>query len=178
MDSSIRSILWGAFAVLVVLIAAGLALTMGILHLADRQEDRIVEGSAPLIDNIYAMNDDVLTIMAAARGYSLTQQTQFQQQYDEAVRDFKKSASNADQLATDSGDRQKIAAMRKNFTDINQITLREMEATRDGRDLNAKEFMLEASRIHRSAPDLAGAMADEHERNERRELQRITGMRS
>ena len=35
MDSSIRSTLWGAFAVLVVLIAAGLALTMGILHVAN-----------------------------------------------------------------------------------------------------------------------------------------------
>src|SRR5437763_2906284 len=132
MDSSIRSTLWGAFTVLVVLIAAGLALTMGILHLANRQEYRIVEGSAPLIDKVYAMNDDILTMMSAARGFSLSGQTQFQQQYDEAVRDFKKSAANADQLATDSGDRQKIAAMRKNFTDINQITLREMEAMRDG----------------------------------------------
>ncbi|MEA2326549.1 MAG: hypothetical protein QOE68_1508, partial [Thermoanaerobaculia bacterium] len=94
MDSSIRSTLWGAFAVLVVLIAAGLALTMGIMYLANRQEYRIVEGSAPLIDNVYAMNDDILTIMSAARGYSLTQQTQFQQQYDEAIRDFKKSANN------------------------------------------------------------------------------------
>src|SRR5437764_11602506 len=122
MDSSIRSTLWGAFAVLVVLIAAGLALTMGILHLAKGQEDRIVEGSAPLIDNVYAMNDDILTIMSSARGYSLTQQTQFQQQYDEAVRDFKKSSTNAAQLATDPGDLQKIAAMRKNFTDIRQLT--------------------------------------------------------
>ena len=31
MDSSIRSTLWGAFAVLVVLVTAGLALTIGIL---------------------------------------------------------------------------------------------------------------------------------------------------
>ncbi|HSY47290.1 MAG TPA: ATP-binding protein [Thermoanaerobaculia bacterium] len=36
MDSSIRSTLWGAFAVLVVLIAAGVSLTMGILHLANQ----------------------------------------------------------------------------------------------------------------------------------------------
>ena len=69
MDSSIRSTLWGAFAVLVVLIAAGLALTIGILHLANRQEYRIVEGSAPLLDDVNAMNDDTLTIMSAARGF-------------------------------------------------------------------------------------------------------------
>jgi signal transduction histidine kinase len=49
MDSSIRSTLWSAFAVLVVLVVAGLALTMGILHLSNRQEYRIVEGSGPLL---------------------------------------------------------------------------------------------------------------------------------
>jgi PAS domain S-box-containing protein len=178
MDSSIRSTLWGAFTVLVVLIAAGLALTMGILHLANRQEYRIVEGSAPLIDNVYAMNDDILTMMSAARGFSLSGQTQFLQQYDEAVRDFKKSAANAAQLATDSRDKQSIAAMRRNFTEISQLTNSEIDAGREGRDGNAKEFMLEASRIHRLAPDLAGAMADEHERDERRDLEHITGMRA
>ncbi|HEX3577057.1 MAG TPA: hypothetical protein VHY33_00730 [Thermoanaerobaculia bacterium] len=76
MDSSIRSTLWGAFAVLVVLIAAGLALTMGILHLANRQEYRIVEGSTPLLDTVYAMNDDTLMLLSAARGFALTHETQ------------------------------------------------------------------------------------------------------
>src|SRR5712672_3161245 len=103
MDSSIRRTLWSAFAAQVILIAAGLALTIGILHLANRQEYRIVEGSAPLLDAVYAMNDDTITIMSAARGYALTQQTQFLQQYDEAIRDFRKSAANADHLAIDSG---------------------------------------------------------------------------
>src|SRR5436309_13491672 len=178
MDSSIRSTLWGAFAVLVVLIVSGLALTMGILHLADRQEYRIVEGSAPLIDKVYAMNDDILTMISAARGYSLSGQTQFQQQYDEAVRDFNKSADNAAQLATDQRDLQSIAVMRKNFTDINQLTKREMDAAHDGRTSDANDSMLKASQVYRSAPDLAGAMADAHERDERRDLQHITGMRN
>ena len=178
MDSSIRSTLWGAFTVLVVLIAAGLALTTGILHLANRQEYRIVEGSAPLLDSVYAMNDDTLTIMSAASGYSLTHETQFQQQYEEAIRDFNRSAKTATQIAADPNDLQRIAAMRKNFIEISQLTQRQMEAARDGRNLNANEFMLEASRLHRSAPDLAGDMADVHERDERRELQRITSMRA
>src|SRR3954470_12298272 len=143
MDSSIRSTLWGAFAVLVILIAAGLALTIGILHLANRQENRIVEGSAPLLDAVYAMNDDTIIMMSAARGFALSGQTQFLQQYDEAVRDFKKSAANADQLAIDSGDKQRISSMRRNFIDIQQLTHRQMDAARDGHDLNANEFMSE-----------------------------------
>jgi len=97
MDSSIRSTLWGAFAALVVLVAADVALTVEILHLANRQEYRIVEGSAPLLDAVYEMNNDTLTIMSAARGYALTRQTQFQQQYDVAVRNFGKASANAAQ---------------------------------------------------------------------------------
>ncbi len=178
MDSPIRSTLWGAFAVLVVLIVAGLALTMGILHLSNRQEYRIVEGSVPLIDAINSMNADTLTIMSAARGYSLTRQTQFQQQYDEAVRDFRKASANAAQLATDARDAQQVTLMRKNFTEVRALTDQEMDAVREGRDGNANELMVEASRVQRSAPDFAGTIADQHEREERRDLERITGLRN
>jgi len=178
MDSSIRSTLWGAFAVLVILVIAGLALTTGILHLANRQESRIVEGSAPLLDEVYAMNDDIIIMMSAARGFALTQQTQFQQQYDEAIRNFRKSAASADHLALDPADRQRIAKMRDNFKNIQQLTSREMEEAREGHDGNANEFMLEASKIYRGAPDLAGGMGDEHAREDQRELQRLTGMRA
>jgi PAS domain S-box-containing protein len=178
MDSSIRSTLWGAFAVLVVLIASGLTLTVGILHLANRQEDRIVEGSAPLLDAVYAMNDGTLTIMSAARGYALTKETQFQQQYDEAVRNFRKASGNATQLATDARDAQLVASMAKNFEEVKAFTDQEMVSVREGRDLNANEYMIEAAKTHRNAPDLAGILADEHEREERHDLQRITGMRN
>jgi PAS domain S-box-containing protein len=178
MDSSIRSTLWSAFAVLVVLIVAGLALTIGILHLANRQESRIVEGSTPLLDTIYAMNDDTLLIMSAARGYALTRQTQFLQQYDEAIRDFRKVAARASQLATDPRDAQIVASMHKNFNEVKALTDRQMTALREDRDENAKEYMVEASRIYRGAPDYAGTMADEHERAERRDLARIGSMRT
>jgi len=177
MDSSIRSTLWGAFAVLVVLISAGLALTVGILHLANRQEDRIVEGSAPLLNSVNSMNVDTLTLMSAARGYSLTNSSQFLQQYDEAVRDFKKSSENAAHYATDPGDLQKVSAMRKIYADIKGLTTSEIDAAREGRSGNAIDFLTEASRVYRSSPDLAGAMFDDHQRDDRRELQRIHGMR-
>lgn len=178
MDSSIRRTLWSAFAVLVVLIGAGLALTIGILHLSNRQEYRIVEGSAPFLDAVYAMNDDTLIIMSAARGFALTRETQFQQQYDEAVRDFRKSSLRAAQLATDAHDAQLVSAMHKSFTEIRQLTDQEMTSTRESRDANANEYMVEAARIHRAAPDLAGTLADEHERDERNDLRRITGLRT
>jgi PAS domain S-box-containing protein len=178
MDSSIRRTLWSAFAVLVILVAAGVALTIGILHLANRQESRIVEGSTPLLDAVYAMNDDTLMIMSAARGFALTRQTQFLQQYDEAIRDFRKVAAKAAQLATDPHDAQIVASMRKNFNEVKLLTDQEIVALREDREGNANEFMVEASKIYRAVPDYAGTMADEHEREERHDLQRISSMRS
>jgi len=178
MDSSIRSTLWGAFTVLVVLIATGLALTFGILQLSNRQEYRIVEGSVPLLDAVNAMNNDTLTIMSAARGYALSHQTQYLQQYDEAIRDFRKSSANAAQLATDDTDAQAVAAMRKDFVEVRQITDQQLSAVKEGLDANANEFMIEASRVHRLSPDVAGSIADRHEREERRDLQKITSLRN
>lgn len=163
---------------LVILIAAGLGLTVGILHLANRQESRIVEGSAPLLDAVYAMNDDTLTLMSAARGFALTHQTQFQQQYDEAIRDFRKSSMRAAELATDAHDAQLVSQMHSNFNEVKGLTDQEMAAIREGRDGNANEFMVAAAQLHRSAPDLAGTLADEHEREERHDLDRITGLRA
>jgi signal transduction histidine kinase len=170
--------LWSAFAVLVILIGAGLGLTIGILHLANRQESRIVEGSAPLLDAVYAMNDDTLTLMSAARGFALTRQTQFQQQYDEAIRDYRKSSMRAAELATDAHDGQLVSKMLSNFNEVKGLTDQEMAAIREGRDANANEFMVAAAQQHRGAPDLAGTLADEHGREERHDLERITGIRA
>ncbi|MEA2236972.1 MAG: hypothetical protein QOC81_1696 [Thermoanaerobaculia bacterium] len=178
MDSPIRKTLWSAFGVLVVLIVAGLALTVGTLHLSDGQEYRIVEGSGPLLDAVRSMNEDTLTIMGAARGYALTRQTQFQQQYDEAVRDFSKAYANALHLAADPRDADRVGKMRKHFNEVKQFTDREMAAASEGRDLNANEYMVAASEAHRAAPDYAGTMADEHVREDRAEHQRITSTRA
>ena len=178
MDSSIRRTLWSAFAVLVVLIAAGLALTMGILNFSSRQENRIIEGSAPLLDAVHAMNDDTLTLMSAARGFALSQETQFQQQYDEAIRDFQKSSANALQLASQTGDQQSVMKMIKLFNELRQLTDREIMSVHDQKFLNANEYMVEASRIHRVAPDFAGTLIEEHERQQRQGLRRLAGMRT
>jgi PAS domain S-box-containing protein len=177
MDSSIRTTLWGAYAALILLIIAGLAVTVGILQSANRQDYRVVEGSAPLLKSLNAMDDDLNTMLSAARGYALTQQTAFAAQYDEAVRDFEKSAAAAVRLATDPRDTQLIFVMRRHFVELKQLTDRQMDLVRDGKLANANEVMVEAARIRRATPDYDGMMGDEHEQRNRAELQRITGMR-
>ena len=178
MDSSIRTTLWGAFAALVILIATGLAVAVGILQIANRQDYRVVEGSTPLLNAVHAIDDDTETLLSAARGYALTGQTVFLGNYDEAVRDFEKSSVLAVQLAINPRDAQIVSAMRRHFQELKQLTDREIELVKDGQTANANEVLIEAARIRRSTPDYAGTLSQEHDRLNHAELQRVTSMRN
>src|SRR5713101_7851332 len=95
MDSQIRRTLWGAFIALTVLVAIGLAITVTILQMGKHQESRIVHGSEPLLDAVQQMDQDTVAILGASRGFLVTQQSQFLEQYDNRVRDFQKQATTA-----------------------------------------------------------------------------------
>ena len=177
MDSTIRRTLWGAFAVLTLLVAIGLVLTIVILQTGKRQESEIVHGSEPLVDAVQQMDQDIVAMLGAARGFLLTQQTQFLQQYQDAVRDFDKQSVAAVQLAASRQDSQNVVALRREFADIKGITDRQIELMKDGKAANANEYMLEASRIRGSTPDFAGTLADQHRRRQDTQLEKLAGLR-
>ena len=177
MDSTIRRTLWGAFAALTALIAIGLTLALVVLQASKQQENRIVRGSEVLLDAVQQMDEDVLGIMAAARGFLLTQQTQFLQQYDDAIRDFEKQSATAIQLAGDPRDAQLVSELRRHFREVKQLTDAENDLVRQDKLGNANEYMLEAARIHRAAPDYAGTLLDEHRRRQSQELERMSSNR-
>jgi len=177
MDSSIRRTLWGAFAVLTLLVAIGLGLTIGILQIGKRQEYGIVHGSEPLLDAVQQMDRNVVSMLGAARGYLLTQQTQFLQQYDDAVRDFGKQSITAAQLASSPQDTQLVSQLRRHFSDIKGLTDQQIELMKEGKAANANEYMLEAARIRRSTPDFAGTLADQHRRQQDIQLEKVAGLR-
>src|SRR5438128_4545109 len=137
MDSTIRRTLWGTFATLTALVAVGLTLALAVLQAGKRQEFQIVQGSEALLDSVQQMDEDVISIMAAARGFVLTQQTQFLQQYDDAVRDFDKMAVTAEQLAIETRDQQLVAGLRKHFREIHQLTDEQIALTKEGKPANA-----------------------------------------
>jgi PAS domain S-box-containing protein len=176
-DSSIRRTLWGAFAALALLALIGLALTLTVLQSGKRQEYRIVHGSEPLLDAVTTMDEDIDTLLSAARGFDETRNAQFQQQYDDAVREFGKAASNARQLATDPHDMQLISDLQRHFVDMKTLTLQEMALAQAGRLDEAAQVMLKAARLHRSAKDFSGVLSDEHRRRQAAELDRMTSMR-
>ena len=177
MDSSIRKTLWGAYAALVLLVTAGLAITVGILQSANRQDYRVVEGSAPLLNAVGSMDEDIMTLVSASRGYALTGESSFLVQYDDAVRDFERTSGTAVRLATDPRDSPRVFAIRRQFVEIKQLTDRQFELLRDGKAANAIEVMREVARINRSTPAYAGMMFEDHEQRNRAELQRITRIR-
>src|SRR5713226_2700525 len=177
MDSAIRRTLWGAFAVLTLLVAIGLGLTITILQIGKRQETRIVHGSEPLLDAVQRMDQDVVALLGASRGYLLTKQTQFLQHYDDSVRDFEKQSVSATGLATSPQDQQLVARLRHHFNEIKGLTDEQIALAKDDHIANANEYMLEAARIRRSTPDFAGTLADQHRRQQDVELEQLTNLR-
>ena len=177
MESSIRRTLWGAFVALTVLVAVGLTVTVVVLQMAKRQEYRIVHASEPLLDAVQSMDQAIVAMLSASRGYLLTQQTQFLQQYDDSVREFEKQSATATQLATSPRDGQLVSQLRRHFADIRGLIDRAIALAREGNSANANEFMLEAARIRRSTPDYAGTMSDEHHRSQSKQLDQMTGTR-
>jgi PAS domain S-box-containing protein len=177
MDSTIRRTLWVAFAVLTLLVAIGVALTLVIMQSGKRQEYAIVHMSEPFLDSVQEMDEDVVAMLAAARGYQLTQQSAFLQQYDDVVRDFDKHASLSMQQATSPRDAESIAAFRRHFADIKGVTDQQIELTKDGKFANATEYMLEAVQLRRSAPDFYGVLSERHHRQEDDQLNALSGLR-
>ena len=176
-DSSIRRTLWGAFAALALLAMIGLALTLTVLQTGKQQEYRIIHGSEPLNDAVNAMDDDTTVIISAARGYHLTRSPQFQQEYDEAVRDFEKNAKSAIRLVVDPRDVKLVGDLRRHFEEMKTLTKQEMDYAQYSRFAEADSKMFEIARRRRSAQDFSGTMLAEHRRRQAAELDRMTSMR-
>ena len=177
MDSAIRRTLWGAFAALSTLIVIGLTLALLVLQASKRQEYQIVHGAEPLLDAVEQMDSDIAGVMASARGYLLTQQTQFLQQYDDAVREFEKLSVTAGQLAADPRDSAIVNHLRQEFRDIHGLTDQQIELAKEEKFGNANEYMLEAARIRRSTPDYAGTLIEEYRRRQSSDLEHLSSAR-
>jgi len=177
-DSSIRRTLWGAFAALALLALVGLVLTLTVMQKGKQQEYRIIHGSEPLLDAVRTMDEDITTMLAAARGYHLTHNTQFQQQYDDAAREFQKTAITAVQLAkSDPHDFELVTSMRRHYRDIYSLTAMEIRAAGEGKSDAAIENMTEAARERRAMPDYSGIMLEDHRRRQAADLDQMTSMR-
>jgi signal transduction histidine kinase/CHASE3 domain sensor protein len=169
--------IWGAFWGLSLLIVAGVALTLTVLRMEQRQEYVIVQESRPLLDAVRTMDDALNTMISGARGYLLTSQTQFIQQYDDAVRDFDKAESQAMELARDPRDRKFVLEFRRHQQQVKLLTDRELVLQRSDHGRAAVDLMLETASLRRAAPDYAGLISDRVRSEQAAALDRIASAR-
>ena len=167
MVGSIPKLLWGAFFALVALIAIALAVNFGILNSERRQEYVVVQATEPLLDAVRNMDDSLDTIVSASRGYVLTGETQFLQQYDDAVRLFNKNKTFAAQQAVDPTDASTISAFAKFFDEIHSLTKAQIDLKREGKPFG--DEVLEVARRRRGEQDFAGLIVDRHRRDQARD---------
>ena len=162
MSKSIRRMLWGAFAAVALFAAAGVAVTTAILQLEKQQEFRVIDESRPLLDGVRQMDEELMAMVSAARGYVLSRETQFNESYDQAARSFEKHQALVAEVARDPRDREIVTALGNHYQELKRLMDTQMALARENRTDNAREFVLETARVRRAAPDFAGLIIDHH----------------
>jgi len=178
MNSSTNRILRVAFATLFALVATGLTVNLIILHVEEQESERIQKVYGPLLERILEMDRDVSAMLAAARGYTLTGRSDFEAEYDEAVRSFDKTASAALQLAQEPRERKLVQDMRQHFELLKRLSDEQHRLTDNGEKQASLDRMVQAARARRTASDFAGTFAAEENIKRDGAFERLRDLRS
>ena len=165
--------LWGAFGGLALLTIAGVAFTIAVLRMEQRQEFEIVKRSRPLLDAVRQMDESLQAMVSASRGYLLSSQTAFRQQYDDAVREYDLAESRATELATEPRDRLTVTQFRAHFREVKALTDQQVTLAKNERNAEAMEKMYEVATLRSAAPDYAGLLAERIRDDQAEALDRI-----
>ncbi|HEY0157175.1 MAG TPA: ATP-binding protein [Thermoanaerobaculia bacterium] len=152
--------LWAAFLGLTLLTAAAVVLTIVILRLEQRHENEIIREERPLLDAVRVMDESIATMVSASRGFSISGQTAFEQQYADAVRAFGTGVSLASERVRNKRDAEMIQQFERHFGETKAKTDEQMALSREGRRDEAQRLMLETATLRRTAPDYAGIISD------------------
>jgi len=177
MNPSIRKILWSVFGALFLFVVLSVALNLTILFLVKKQQDRTIEFYEPLLEALLSMDRDITSMLAAARGYAVTQQTQFESNYLDAIREFQQHAAAARTLATSPADRTLVAAVLQQFETLRRLCDEQIEATKEQNSRVAIEKMVEEETKQRAAPDFSSAFARRESARRDEELRRLDDLR-
>jgi PAS domain S-box-containing protein len=162
--------LWGAFIGLALLTVIGVGSTIAILQTEQRQESKNAQELRPLVDTVRAMHDDVSTLVSASRGFALNGQTAFEQQYDDASRNFDTLAERAREYARDPRDKRLLEDFIAHKEKLKHITDKLM-------DDKLPATMLAAAELRRRAPDYADLISDRVRAEQAAATERIASLR-
>ena len=152
--------LWGSFAGLALLVAAGVAFTITVLRMVQRQQFEVVQQSRPLMDAVRDMDEAEETMASASRGYILNGQTAFLQQYGDAARAFDKADSQAETNAVTKDDRDQVAEFKAYHQQVKTLMDEQIALYKADEVGKAKDKMQEVAEKRRGAPDFAGLIVD------------------
>jgi PAS domain S-box-containing protein len=153
MSPIIRRMLWGAFIGLAVLTAASVGLTIAVLQMEQRYEYLVTQQSRPLLDAVRKMDESLAIMVSATRGYILSDQTAFEQQYEDAVRDLGTAQAFAFDHVTDERDRKVLHDFAEHVKAVRKLTDQQVTLVETGNGNKAKELMLMTFKMRRAAPD-------------------------
>ena len=164
MSSSIRRMLWGAFAALALFVTAGVVLTSTVLHFEKQEEYRLLEGSRPLLDAVSHMEARLETMVSASRAYVLSGRTQFTEQYTTAARGLEEAHTEAVALAGEPGDKKLLAEFRQHAAEVKQLADSQISLVDEDKVNNAREFAVEIARLRGEAPKFVNMLVAQHAR--------------
>ena len=152
MSPNIRRMIWGAFIGVAVLTAASVALTIAVLQMEQRNEFLIVR-SRPMLDAVRKMDESLLVMVSSTRGYLMTKEGSFVQQYDDAVRTFETKKELAGQQDPNPRDQQTLDNLFGHYKDLKALTDKQIRLIKEGKTDEAQDLMLETARMRAAAPD-------------------------
>jgi PAS domain S-box-containing protein len=177
MSPTIRRMLWGAFIGLAVLTAASVALTIAVMQLEQSNEYVVAQEARPLLDAVRTMDESVLTMVSAARGYLMTRETMFSQQYDDAVREYGTAEALAVELARRPRDKQTVNDFRAHYGKVKALTDKQMRLADAGNHKGAESTMIVTARMRRAAPDYEDLMTERIRGEQNEALEKIGSVR-
>ena len=145
--------LWGAFIGLVALTIVGVGASIYVLQNDQQQESLIVQKWRPLLDSVRVMDESIVTMVSASRGYLLYGDDAFKQQYDDAVREFDTATTRVREIEKDPRDSNRIEELIKHQKQIKELTDAQMK-TRDSSTAD------DVTVLRRRTPDYAQQITD------------------
>ena len=177
MQSSIRKPLWAAFGSLLALLLVAGALNLVLLRFERRMEMRRAAVYDPLVESTIRMEGEINSMLAAARGYTITRQPTFQDRYQQAIRSFERTAASAAELASDPRDVSVIAGMRSYFRELRELSDRQIALIDEGDVSESVDTMLLAERLRREGDDFAGQLIDRERKRQAADLSTLETLR-
>jgi PAS domain S-box-containing protein len=169
--------LWGAFTGLTLLIAGAVVLTIAVLRMEQRQEYLILREARPMLDAVRQMDESIAAMVSASRGYTMTRQTAFEQQYGDAARAFATAESLATERARRTRDQQIVSEFGAHYRQVKSSLDRQLALSEEGRADEAQRVMLEVAQMRRSAPDYAQILSDNVRAQQTEALDRLSLVR-